>query len=223
MTEREWMECTDPQAMLILIQGKVSDRKLRLFACAYCRRIRHLFVHNDSLQSIEIGESFADDSATDEELRIAEELAILAGDDASWRSMYDAAIAWAAAAPVQKSGFYAAEYAVYEMQSLFAENESKCEAERTAQCLLLRAIIGNFSGPVSLVSSWLTPTVTTLAQAAYEERIMPSGELDLDRLAVLSDALEEAGCDNGDILAHLRSPGPHVRGCWAVDLLLGKE
>jgi predicted DNA-binding WGR domain protein len=65
--------------------------------------------------------------------------------------------------------------------------------------------------------------VLALAQAAYEERIMPSGELDPARLAVLSDALEEAGCDNPDILAHLRSLGPHVRGCWVVDLLLGKE
>ena len=44
-----------------------------------------------------------------------------------------------------------------------------------------------------------------------------------ERLAVLFDALEEAGCDDAEILNHLRSPGPHVRGCWAVDLLLGKE
>ena len=71
--------------------------------------------------------------------------------------------------------------------------------------------------------SWLIPTVTNLAHAAYDERTMPSGELDLACLAVLSDALEEAGCDNEDILNHLRSPGPHVRGCWAVDLLLEKE
>ena len=48
-------------------------------------------------------------------------------------------------------------------------------------------------------------------------------DLDPDRLAVLADALEEAGCDNADLLSHLRGPGPHVRGCWALDLLLGKE
>jgi hypothetical protein len=65
--------------------------------------------------------------------------------------------------------------------------------------------------------------VTSLATAAYDERILPSGELDPARLAVLSDALEEAGCDDPDILNHLRSSGPHVRGCWAVDLILGNS
>jgi hypothetical protein len=45
----------------------------------------------------------------------------------------------------------------------------------------------------------------------------------MERLPILADALEDAGCDNGDILSHCRSPGPHVRGCWAVDLILGKQ
>jgi hypothetical protein len=69
----------------------------------------------------------------------------------------------------------------------------------------------------------LTPQVVALAQAAYEQRELPSGALDAARLAVLADALEEAGCTDADILNHLRSPSPHVRGCWAVDLTLGKE
>jgi hypothetical protein len=63
----------------------------------------------------------------------------------------------------------------------------------------------------------------SLAQAAYDERNLPSGHLDNARLAVLSDALEEAGCTDADILSHLRSPGLHVRGCWALDLVLAKE
>jgi hypothetical protein len=65
--------------------------------------------------------------------------------------------------------------------------------------------------------------VPRLAQAAYEQRELPAGTLDVARLAVLADALEEAGHDQVDVLGHLRGPGPHVRGCWAVDLLLGKE
>jgi hypothetical protein len=63
---------------------------------------------------------------------------------------------------------------------------------------------------------WLTPTVVALADGAYAHR-------EFDRLPILADALEDAGCDNADILAHCRGPGPHVRGCWVVDLLLGKE
>jgi hypothetical protein len=65
--------------------------------------------------------------------------------------------------------------------------------------------------------------IPKLAQAAYDDRELPSGHLDPARLAVLADALEEAGCTNADILSHCRSPGPHVRGCWVVDLILGKE
>jgi hypothetical protein len=69
---------------------------------------------------------------------------------------------------------------------------------------------------------WLTPAVLSLARAAYEQRL-PDGFLDPECLAVLSDALEEAGCEEAAILEHLRSPGPHALGCFCVDLLLGKE
>ena len=65
-----------------------------------------------------------------------------------------------------------------------------------------------------------TPTVIALAQAAYDERQLPSGELDLHRLAVLADALEEVGAA-GELVEHLRSPSPHVRGCHVIDLCLG--
>jgi hypothetical protein len=90
-------------------------------------------------------------------------------------------------------------------------------------CELIRDIFGNPFRPVTVDPAWLTPTVTDLATVAYNERALPSGELDPARLAVLADALEEAGCSSADLLSHLRSTGPHVRGCWAVDLLLRKE
>jgi hypothetical protein len=65
--------------------------------------------------------------------------------------------------------------------------------------------------------------VTALARAAYEERSLPAGTLDALCLAALSDALEEAGCDDPAVLGHLRGPGPHVRGCHVLDALLGKD
>jgi hypothetical protein len=83
-------------------------------------------------------------------------------------------------------------------------------------------IFGNPFHAAALKSAWQTPTVVALAHAAYENRILPAGTLDPARLAILADALEEAGCDNADILNHCRQPGEHVRGCWVVDLLLGK-
>jgi hypothetical protein len=71
--------------------------------------------------------------------------------------------------------------------------------------------------------AWKDETVLKLAEAVYEDRQLPSGHLDNHRLAVLADALEDAGCTDVDIFEHCRGTGPHVRGCWVVDLLLGKE
>jgi hypothetical protein len=90
----------------------------------------------------------------------------------------------------------------------------------------LRDIIGNPFRPVTVCHAWLAwhnGLVLRLAEAAYQERHLPDGRLDNARLAVLSDALEEAGGQGEQILGHLRSGGDHVRGCWAVDLLLSKS
>jgi hypothetical protein len=88
----------------------------------------------------------------------------------------------------------------------------------------LRDIFGPLAfRPVRLDSAWLTSSVLDIAQAAYDQRILPAGHLDPARLGVLADALEEAGCTDEEMLGHLRGPGPHVRGCFAVDLVLGRE
>jgi hypothetical protein len=95
--------------------------------------------------------------------------------------------------------------------------------ERAAQSQLLRDVFGNPFRPVTPDPDWLTPTVVSLAQAAYDERQLPEGTLDPARLSVLADALEDAGCTDAELLGHLRGPGPHIRGCWVLDLLLGKS
>jgi hypothetical protein len=87
--------------------------------------------------------------------------------------------------------------------------------ENQAQACLVRDILGNPFRPVRVDPVWQTGTVVSLAQAIYDERAF-------DRLPILADALEDAGCTNADILNHCRQPGEHVRGCWVVDLLLGK-
>jgi hypothetical protein len=90
-------------------------------------------------------------------------------------------------------------------------------AEHRFQCDALRCCIGPaFFRPVSLRPVWLTANVRTLAHTIYDERTY-------DHLPILADALEEAGCDNTDILDHCRQPGEHVRGCWVLDLLLGRH
>ena len=84
------------------------------------------------------------------------------------------------------------------------------------QALLLRDVFRNPFRPLTIDPSWLTSTVTSLATAIYQERAF-------DRLPILANALEDAGCSQQDILSHLRSGGEHVRGCWPLDLLLEKE
>ncbi len=98
-------------------------------------------------------------------------------------------------------------------------------AEHQRQAHLARDIFGNPFRPSTADPSWLAwngGPVVQLAQSAYAERELPSGHLDSARLGLLADMLEDAGCTNPDLLGHLRGPGPHVRGCWAVDVLLGR-
>ncbi len=87
---------------------------------------------------------------------------------------------------------------------------------RATQGHLLRDIFGNPLRPITLDLNWRTSTVVALAQGIYQER-------DFSAMPILADALQDAGCENADILDHCRGPGPHVRGCWVVDLVLGKE
>jgi hypothetical protein len=214
MTEAEWLACTDPEPMLEFLRGKASERKMRLFACACCRRIWGVLEHPLGREAVEVAERYADRKETKKELSAATYAAAFAGAD--FGSINGLAVLAALSASADED------------RALDAAGVAACAApddadERIAQCGLFRDIAGNPFRPVSLDPAWRTPTVRALAQAAYEERILPAGTLDPTRLAVLSDALEETGCDNADILSHLRGPGPHVRGCWVVDAILGKK
>jgi hypothetical protein len=99
--------------------------------------------------------------------------------------------------------------------------EAELQAHASHEALL-RDVFGNPFRPVTINPAWRTPDVLALANAAYDERILPEGRLDPARLALLANALEQAGGTDADLLDHLRGPGPHVRGCWAVDLVLAK-
>ena len=95
-------------------------------------------------------------------------------------------------------------------------------SERRNQCRLLQDLFFNPFRP-TVVMGVPGGTPAQLARAVYEGRRSPEGTLEPARLALLADALEDAGCTDADLLGHLRGPGPHVRGCWAVDLALGKS
>ena len=136
MTEAEWLACADPKPMLEFLRDKASDRKLRLFAVACCRRVWHLLTSEGSRHSVEAAERQADGLAREEEVAAAR---FAAG-----------------AANTSGSAYSASLHVVYELAY----------------------------------------------DAAYETAFYTA---------------------EADILAHCRSGGPHVRGCWVVDLILGKE
>lgn len=217
MTEQEWLTCTDPDAMLTFLRGKSSERKLRLFACSCCRRIWHLLTDERSRKGVEIAERYADGEASDEEMEVAFR--------AAWAVLThclgpQAAAAEAAAESTWGHDAFGPPYhlSLLTYSIFFAVGEDK--SERIAQCRLLREVIGNpFLPPQPFLSATLTwngGTVTQLARHIYDDRAF-------DRLPILADALEEAGCTDTDILNHCRQPGEHVRGCWLVDMLLGKS
>jgi hypothetical protein len=211
MTEDEYKDCRDPSRLLHFLRSryaypadKASNRKLRLFACACCRRIWHLLTDDLSRRAVELSEMFADGFVTHEEVDAAGRAVVRAC--SSYQSM---SIGYAVAGAAFGS------FNSYE--AIGSLEPSAQESEGIAHCSLLREIYGNPFHPVTLNESWLTwsdCTVAKLAQSIYDDRAF-------DRLPVLADALEEAGCTDEKMLDHCRISGFHVRGCWFLDLLLG--
>jgi hypothetical protein len=101
-------------------------------------------------------------------------------------------------------------------ERVIGELRERQGAESRVQASLLRDVFGNPFRPATIVPVWLTPSVLAVAHSTYETR-------SFEELPILADALEETGCTDADLLSHLRGPGPHVRGCWVVDLVLGKK
>ncbi len=278
MTEAEWVAATVPQPLLQHVRGKASERKLRLFAVACCRR-PGCSLPGVCRHAVGVAERHADGAAPDLELldayaaayaawkgagpfapragagaaraaglgsadpaRQAQRLrrvdVLEAAGFAAAGAAESVAFATAGVAPdpsavvrhhhsVRLAGPPGVDLVGFEAHSVDAPAwTAAVAAERRAQCQLLRDLLGNPFRPVPAVDpawlAWHGGAVSQLARAAYAERRLPEGELGPARLGVLADALEDAGCADADLLGHLRGPGPHVRGCWAVDLILSK-
>jgi hypothetical protein len=203
MTESEWLCCTDPKPMLEFLKGKASDRKLRLFCCACCKRIWHLLTDVRSRSVVNAMERYADGLVKDAVLSRSHSVAQAAYDNYLDRF-------------VHRLVLHITEPKAEDAAWKCAYHRGPQEWYKVERVLLLHDIFGNPFQPITPDPSWLTPNVTALAQSIYDNR-------SFDRLPALTDALEEAGCTNADILSHSRWPGPHVRGCWALDFVLGKE
>jgi hypothetical protein len=228
MNEDEWRVSADPQAMLNYLEGKASDRKLRLFACA-CARRWWPRLKRHSRQAIEVAERHADGQATIAELDAARGEA----EGAQMNAPFFEAPAYAAAlATTAEMALEAARQAVQASRQLAAldashstapgEDEATAVAEATAvecrdQCDLLRHVVGNPFRPVAVPPDWLRCNGGAAAKIA---RTIVDG-MNFEDLPFLADALLDAGCTDEVILAHCRIPaGDHPRGCWMLDALL---
>jgi hypothetical protein len=193
-----------------LTRNSILDRKFRLLAVACGRRVEQHTPTEVGKAAIDIAEQFADRKATAIDLR--------ASNRATWSAFRDhqnhptSNALWTAAWVTEWKVINAASQAITGVEA----SKGKSAQVRSYLCEIIRDIFGDpFRAPPPLPASCLTPTVTSLATTIYDERAFA-------RLPELADALAAAGCTEADVLAHCRSPGPHARGCWAVDLVLSK-
>src|SRR5262245_9602646 len=217
--------------MLDLLDGKVSQRKLRLVSVACCRPVWDAFQCAESRAAVEIGERYADGGASARDLAAARARAMRACREQVMASATCRRSAQRAAAEAVGALYQALNAIVSPVPQVSDDPseqdtwESACyytavQEHRGRQVQALHDLFGPLPfRPVALDPAWLRwnwGTVPAIARRVYDDRAFHD-------LPILADALTDAGCDNEEIIAHCRTPGPHVRGCWVVDLLLGKE
>ena len=213
MTEEEWLTTRDdPRDMLEFVEN-ASSRKWRLWLCGCARTVWHILAEAGRAAT-ETAERFADGVATAEELTDALRRAYaLVSNTAGEPSPEDRAI-WDALSATYTDPARAFDCALWNF-TVFGRGEG-C-GEYGKYCDLVREMYGNPFRPVAFDPAWRTSDVMLLAKGIYAERAF-------DRMPILADALQDTGCDSDALLTHLRDANAtHVRGCWALDLVLGKE
>jgi hypothetical protein len=251
MTEAEWLACDDREVLQNFLRHhpwaprvRGFERRLRLYACGCCRLLWGTFPDDACRHAVVTAEAYADGQVGADALAEAHaavrDLPVPAG--AGWEEVWEevdnpfgggrvpTGPEWSAL----MAAFYVTDdpgerrYPAGEtLGTAAAALHGPAEVVRAAAALgggaettrivavIFRDIFGNPFRPVTADPAWLTSTVVALAEGIYADRAF-------DRMPILADALQDAGCDSADVLDHSRGPGPHVRGCWVVDLVLGK-
>jgi hypothetical protein len=252
MTEAEWETSDWPEGMLRVIRQTISVRKLRLYACACCRRVWQWLPDERSRKAVEVSERYADGLATEEELSAAQQKAT--------EALRDAAIDCRRLELLGHPGFTglrgaektAAEPRWYlAVKRLEAARAAKAVARPTRRRSTIveelvqaagRALgtgaVGQTVQEIRQYRLWYSSTLRCVVGNPFRPAVVPGPwrgatvvgiargiyeDRAFDGLPVLADALEEAGCASAEILNHCRGPGNHVRGCWVLDLLLARS
>ena len=203
MTERSWQTATRPYPMIDHLGPNASPRKLRLVGVEACNRLWGIMTDPRSRNAVSVAERFANGEATEDELLAANTTANNVG-----ISVVERTAARASDRPQEFN---------LDVVLGHAGSAAQNRAERKIHCNIIRDIFGNPFRPVAFGPEWRTDTAVAIAGQMYESR-------DFSAMPILADALQDAGCDSDDILSHCRDAAQvHVRGCWVVDRVLGKE
>ena len=225
MTEEEWLKGDDPLPLLESLRSKASGRKCRLLACACCRAVWDCL---DPEQRMAVGaaESFADGQSTPTDYVTATQRFSAGQNQSGYHQFFDAVsvgespdraivlsclVGCACGQPDDQAGPWAAA-----IDAVYVTRHPSPAAPGLVRGSLIRDVFGNPFNPAAVDPSWRTDAAVALARGMYESR-------DFGTMPLLADELVAAGCADVDILAHCRSERSHVRGCWVVDLVLGKE
>jgi hypothetical protein len=254
MTEATWNKSTEPQPMMEALRasGRATERRLRLYAAACCRRIWPLLTDERSWKAVEVAEQFADGLVAKRDFhdwgwlrqqqggvvalfnaRDAAQATASYGEGAAAQAAAASdgqkAAAWEAAfraawasGAETAAAMVAADAAVPDSEAWVARREAARNEERAAQAALLRCIFG------PALFRPLPPVAPAVLAwnggivVKLAAGVYEERDLTQGRMGVLADAAEEAGLMDAELLGHLRGPGPHARGCHVIDLLLGK-
>jgi hypothetical protein len=250
MTESDWFDSISPEQMLAYLGERASPRKRRLFACASVRRIWPLLGDDQLRKAVKVAERFADGKVSARVLRKARRLAIRLRKkreaaelrESTWMARAARAAAQAVQAILPEDGpILVTPRDIRELPDVVSATRTARASARAAQAQreedavagvepirrlasfdaveLVREIFGNPFRPAALDLRWLDwkeSIIPRMARVIYRKRCFRN-------LPILADALEEAGCNDEALLFHCRAPEDHVRGCWVVDLLLGRD
>lgn len=229
MTELEWLKNTEPYKLLshVGLRRKVrpTPRKLRLCGCECVNLIMDHLEDERSIQAVRIAEQFADGKVSLRELRAAGRQAKAAADEAqrqesrppvtTFRRTFAASAAHRLTHVPQTDEVYKCRRMVSDVLYSISRAAPHDPIHSEMQSKIIKDIFGSPSRVNTINSAWLTSTVLALAQGIYDEKAF-------DRMPILADALQDAGCDSEEILKHCRDSAEHWRGCWVVDLVLEK-
>lgn len=220
MTESDWLTTPDLDDLLgELRRRRRFDRAVGLWVVACARLVEPHYDHPDISKAIDAAERYVEGRVGLGTLQRWNRRVLKVGDNAVWTALWYLGFDRYRYHPgrvADELSFRAREGASHARVEALEEDDQEEEGWVLIR-LLLHDVAGNpFQPRPAFDAAWRTGSVKRMAEGISAARRF-------DELPILADALEDAGCDDAALLEHLRGTGPHDRGCWALDAVLGKD